>query len=228
MKPKKSESLKQFLSNNAAILFLYSALLFPSLYLIFNYEKLNVHLFFNEMVGSNFVNAFFYYITYLGDGLFALFILIAICFNNLLRGLYTTITWILASLFTQFLKHFVFEDVDRPLLLFQQKQIDSLQLIEGVDNHIHNSFPSGHATQAFAIFICLAFSSKNKLLKFVFFILASLTAFSRVYISQHWLNDIVAGSFIGLLFSILHYFLFYQHPKLNYLNRPLFSKAKRE
>jgi membrane-associated phospholipid phosphatase len=206
---------------------LYLALLFPALYLITVYDKLEVHLIFNRLVGSVFVNAFFYYITYLGDGFAALIIVLFICLFHLRKGLYAALTYTFASLFSQYLKRFVYADVDRPMMVFQKQPDLPLQLVEGVDNHFHNSFPSGHATQAFALFICLAFASNNKLLKLLFFLLATLTAFSRVYISQHWLNDIVAGSLIGMGFSTLLYFFFYQHPGLKYLNRPLFSKKQK-
>ncbi len=227
MKPKTSERIKNFLVDNAMVLLLYLALLLPSLYLIYTYDKLQVHLVFNQLVGSVYVNAFFFYITYLGDGFVAILILLVLCALNLRKGLYTSLSFLLASLFSQFLKRYVFEDIDRPWMIFQNKKELGLQLVEGVDNHIHNSFPSGHATQAFAIFICLAFISKNHLLKLIFFFIASLTAFSRVYISQHWLNDIVAGSFIGMTFSTILYLWFYQHPRLTYLNRPLFAKKQK-
>jgi membrane-associated phospholipid phosphatase len=227
MKQNTFELIKTFLINNAAILLLYLAVLLPSLYLIAAYDKLQVHLFFNRLVGSVYFNAFFYYITYLGDGFTALVIVIIICFFHLRKGLYAALTYTCAALFSQFLKRFVFTDVDRPMMLFQKQPDLPLQLVEGVDNHFHNSFPSGHATQAFALFICLAFASNNKLLKLLFFLIATLTAFSRVYISQHWLNDIVAGSLIGIGFSTLFYFFFYQHPGLKYLNRPLFSQKQK-
>ncbi|MBL7900728.1 MAG: phosphatase PAP2 family protein [Bacteroidia bacterium] len=227
MKPNTSERIKHFLINNAAVLLLYLALLLPSLYLIYVYDKLQLHLVFNQLVGSVYVNGFFYYITYLGDGFMAILILLIISVMNLRKGLYTALSFLLASLFSQFLKRYVFEDIDRPWMIFQNKQELGLRLVEGVDNHIHNSFPSGHATQAFAIFICLAFTSRNKLLKLFFFFIASLTAFSRVYISQHWLNDIVAGSLIGMIFSTALYLWFYQHPALKSLNRPLFAKKQK-
>lgn len=228
MKQNTSEKIKLFLLNNATLLILYLALILPSIYLIFNYDKLQVHLIFNQLVGSVYLNAFFYYITYLGDGYIALFILFTLCLFNLRKGLYASLSYLFASLFSQFLKRFVFENADRPMMLFQKQHELSLQLVEGVDNHFHNSFPSGHATQAFAIFLCLAFSSKNPLLKLFFFFTAVLAAFSRVYLSQHWLNDIVAGSLIGFFFSATFYLLFYQHSGLGYLDRPLFIKKTKK
>ncbi len=227
MKQKTSELIKNFLLNNAAVLILYLLLLLPSLFLIFTYNKLQVHVLFNQLVGSVYINAFFYYITYLGDGFVAIGILILIIVFNIRKGLYATLSYTLASLLSQFLKRFVFYDVDRPMMLFQKQDDFTLQLVEGVDNHFHHSFPSGHATQAFAIFICLAFSSRNQLVKMMFFFIAALAAFSRVYLSQHWLNDIVAGSFIGLFFGATLYLLFYQNHALKTLNRPLFSKKQK-
>lgn len=81
------------------------------------------------------------------------------------------------------------------------------------------SFPSGHATAAFVVFSALAFSTESKLAKVIFFIIALNAAFSRMYLSQHWLVDIVTGSLIGITYAIILYFAFYKsdrfHIKLN-------------
>ena len=88
MKQKTSELIKNFLLDNAAVLILYLALLLPSLFLIYTYDKLQVHSLFNQFVGSVYANAFFYYITYLGDGVVAIGILILIIVFNIRKGLY--------------------------------------------------------------------------------------------------------------------------------------------
>ena len=84
-----------------------------------------------------------------------------------------------------------------------------------------NSFPSGHATSAFAVFTCLVLLSNNQFLKFVFFVLALTSAFSRTYLSQHWLVDITFGSIIGTVTATLFYFIFElanrQHSKTIYI-----------
>jgi membrane-associated phospholipid phosphatase len=84
-----------------------------------------------------------------------------------------------------------------------------------------NSFPSGHALSAFALFFCLLFVSRSHFLKILFFILALLAAYSRVYLSQHWLIDIYVGSIIGFLFSLLFYSVFYHTNKWQSLNTTL-------
>jgi membrane-associated phospholipid phosphatase len=223
MKQKKSELLRNFIADNSLILSLYLFLLSFSCILIFSYDKVNLHLFINQLVGSRYTNAFFYYITYLGDGFVGVFLLIVILYFNVRKSVYTGLSFLIASICSQYFKRYVFADSDRPWMVFQQEnKVSVLHLVEGVDTHIHNSFPSGHATQAFAIFMCLVFTSSNRSLKLFFFFLALLTSFSRVYLSQHWLSDIVAGSLIGFLFSALFYILIYQHPRMKLLNRPLF------
>jgi membrane-associated phospholipid phosphatase len=44
-------------------------------------------------------------------------------------------------------------------------------------------------------------------------VLACLTAFSRVYLSQHFIMDIYAGSIIGTLTAIGFYYLFYSRER---------------
>ena len=58
------------------------------------------------------------------------------------------------------------------------------------------SFPSGHATFAWALALVLA--SKQPRLKYAYFLLAALISLSRIYLGKHYPADIVAGSAIGL------------------------------
>jgi len=216
--------LKGFLKNNFYILLIYLLAVCIALFFLVNYEKVAIHYYLNRFVGNKFLNVLFYYITYLGDGTVAVFILVLILVFNIRLGLYASSSFLTATLVSITLKHQFYDEVNRPYFVFKHF-VDGkkLTLIEGVDLHIHNSFPSGHATQAFSILMCLAFVAKNPLYKFLFLALAFFTAISRVYLSQHWLVDITAGSIIGILFSILYYFVFIQDKRLEKLNRPLLS-----
>ena len=65
-------------------------------------------------------------------------------------------------------------------IIFRGKHV--LHLVEGIDLHSVNSFPSGHSASAFALFLCLTIIIKNKALQPIFFTIACLVAYSRVYL----------------------------------------------
>ncbi len=64
------------------------------------------------------------------------------------------------------------------------------------------SFPSAHAALSFCLlaFYCRGFSR----LSYLWLALALLVSFSRIYISAHYLSDVIAGALIG--YSIGLYF----------------------
>lgn len=59
------------------------------------------------------------------------------------------------------------------------------------------SFPSGHATFAWALAIVLA--AKEPRLKYFYYLLALAISLSRVYLGKHYPADIVFGSIVGLV-----------------------------
>jgi membrane-associated phospholipid phosphatase len=148
----------------------------------------------------------------------AVLMLLIILLCNIRLGISATISFLSATLFSSFLKYCFFDDVNRPFYIYQWIEPHDIKYVEGVQLNIHNSFPSGHATQAFAIFMCLAFAAKKNVVKLLLLCLALLTAFSRVYLSQHWLVDITAGSSIGMVFALIVEYLIIsknRFPKLN-------------
>ena len=61
------------------------------------------------------------------------------------------------------------------------------------------SFPSGHATQAFAVASVIATSYDKFWVKATAYGLATMTAYSRVQRGKHFPTDVVAGAAIGTL-----------------------------
>ena len=59
------------------------------------------------------------------------------------------------------------------------------------------SFPSGHATTAFAIGSVIAAHSEQAWVKVSAYSIASVVAFARVYHDAHWSSDVAAGALIG-------------------------------
>jgi membrane-associated phospholipid phosphatase len=194
-----------------------------AVYFLCNFSKPTINLYVNGYVGSAIGNFFFYYITYLGDGRMAGVILLGILLYNVRLGLYSLFSFLNATIAATTLKYVYFDNEHRPFYFFQYIELHDVKYVDGVDLHIHNSFPSGHATQAFAILMCVAFSSSKQWVKLLCLLLAILTSFSRVYLSQHWLIDITAGSAIGLFFSIIYWKFFIYHNRFPKLNRSLKS-----
>lgn len=152
------------------------------------------------------LDVFFKYATHLGDGIFAA-IIVALGFIYRIRyGVIGLVGLVSSTMITQILKRQVFEDHFRPSRVFEHSA--ELHFIDGVDLHSHFSFPSGHSTAAFSAFLFLALIAKKPLLQMVFFTLGILTAYSRVYISQHFFEDIYAGSIIGASFTFMAATLF--------------------
>lgn len=66
------------------------------------------------------------------------------------------------------------------------------------------SFPSGHSATAFSVAVCLLFCPRVKLpLRVLAMMFAAAVAFSRVYLSVHYLTDVVCGSLVGIACGIL-------------------------
>ena len=152
-------------------------------------------------IHNDFFDSFFRYFTFLGDGLFALIIVIILLFIQVRKAIYVGLASLSASVITQLIKHILFEGSARPKTFF--KDIQELYFVPGFDVHAYNTFPSGHSTTAFALFLTLAYFSKKNSEKFICFLLALGVAYSRVYLSQHFFADVYVGSIIGSCFAIL-------------------------
>lgn len=85
----------------------------------------------------------------------------------------------------------------RPLLYFNKAEW--MHLVEGQPEQYYYSFPSGHTAGAFAFycFLSLLLPDKRRYLAILFFLLAMTVAYSRIYLSQHFYNDVYAGSIVG-------------------------------
>ena len=222
----KNYSLKVLVRNNISILLIYLVFLLTAAFFLLNYGKIQIHLYLNQAVGNDLVNKFFYYITFLGDGLIAVILILFILFYNVRLGICTLLSFLVAAVTTNLIKYGLYDEVVRPWFVFKWIVHSQLNVVEVDDLHIHNSFPSGHATQAFAIFLCLAFYAKSNVNKLLFMALALLTAFSRVYLSQHWLVDITIGSVIGSIVAFLFYWFLISKNKFPSLDVPLLKIRK--
>lgn len=141
------------------------------------------------------LESFFAWFTLLGDGV----LVAGLCVWLLARRRYLQVVHLLAAyivsgLVAQLIKHAT--HMPRPRVFFQPEQYD--QFIEGITGGGWSSFPSGHTTTAFAVATVLAFYTSNKWLQGVYLLLAIAVGYSRIYLGQHFLEDVQAGSIIGV------------------------------
>jgi len=136
------------------------------------------------------------YATHVGDGIFFSIVIFAFIFKSIRTSILLLLSFLISSGVAQFLKKIIFTDAMRPMHFFQYNE--NFHQIENFTYHFNNSFPSGHATSCFALFTLLALTySKNKLIQVACLVSAILFSFTRVYLSQHFFQDILAGSIVG-------------------------------
>lgn len=73
-------------------------------------------------------------------------------------------------------------------------------LILIMDESNSYSFPSGHATTAFAAAYIL--TRQRKKLSLFFYSLALLVAISRIYLGRHYPSDVLSGAIFGLIIGV--------------------------
>ena len=158
---------------------------------------------------SPLADALFPYITYMGDGAVYVIVCLILLLYNRRVGLLAFASFALSSLTSLFLKQVVFSDSPRPLKFFEHSTYQ-YHIIEGLDIYSYNSFPSGHTISAFALFSLLAFLDDRKGRGWFFGSLAMLTGYSRIYLFQHFVEDVYVGSLIGVGASVIVYLLMQQ------------------
>ena len=175
-------------------------------FVLFRIDKGDLVLYFNNN-RTPFGNVFFTLGSKLAEWQFILFVVAILAYKKFGNAFILLIGWATTGVIAQSLKR-VF-DLPRPAGYFTDIV---LNFIDSSSIHYHNSFPSGHTTTAFTIFFILTMITDKKYLHFIYFLLALSTAFSRVYLLQHFFIDVYFGSILGL---IIGYFVFVSINKSN-------------
>ncbi len=202
--------------------YLLFALLVTGVYFVFFIQKGSFELFVNEN-HAPLMDEFFKYYTYLGDGAILGLILIIFLFYRFRLALITIFSIFFQSVFVSLFKRVIFNGLPRPIKFFGDHV--SLHLVNGVDIHSINTFPSGHSTTAFALaaLLALAFGQDKQSWGMVLFFMALLVGFSRVYLLQHFFIDIYGGALIGYL-SVLFGIYIMERLELKYGTKRFESK----
>jgi len=154
----------------------------------------------------------------------------------------------LSALTTQLFKHLI--NAPRPITWFAANMPDiSLPLTEGVRMNAWYSFPSGHTTSFFSlmfvasILLTQLISKENGtkaekaekaerghcllacyIIQVILFILAALGGYSRIYLSQHFAADVLAGIVVGVLITIVCYAILSRYEDKKWYNYRVFKK----
>jgi membrane-associated phospholipid phosphatase len=149
----------------------------------------------------------FAWITFLGDGTFTVIVFVLLLAQRRWsRATQVIAAFLLSGLLAQILKKLF--SMPRPMQFFGAGQYP--YFIKGITHIGFASFPSGHSTTIFALATLLSIFTKDQRLKIVFLLGAVLVGYSRIYLGQHFLGDVLMGSFIGILTAVLVHWLFVQ------------------
>lgn len=197
--------MKELILKNRWFILPYAVFLLICAVLLLSFSKPELHILLNK-ANSSFFDIFFKYATHLGDGTMIALLGVVFLFVKY-RYLFAFLMGSLsAALLVNLFKKVIFDEMYRPAKYFELFETYQLHLVEGVNQHSLQSFPSGHTATAFSVFFMLALVAKNKWVKFLLLFAAAVVAYSRVYISQHFVVDIVAGSIISVILMLLSFY----------------------
>lgn len=200
------------LRKNSAFFIPYFLFLLAGGLILLLYDKTDIHLYINYR-NTPLLDFFFSNWTNLGLGIMIIPVALILAFIRLRYMIMSVIGFAISGGINDSIK--VLFHSPRPLSIFKDLH-QSLHLVPNVEVYSDYSFPSGHSATGFCMFCLLAIYIKNKPAKFLCFIIAFLIAYSRMYLSEHFLKDVYIGSIIGVGTAIFTY--------LWVTNAPIFNK----
>lgn len=212
-------SMKQMLKGLSVYIIAYLVLLMIVLGLLFAYPKVELHLMLNSC-HTEFCDTFLKYYSMLAEWPFYILALLPLIWKRKEFTLFYLVCELSGAVTIQILKHLF--HAPRPIVVFENYPDLVLPLVDGVSLHHSNSFPSGHTSSFFMFFTCCAvlaywYYQRAKqdncrswmvfqLATLLLLALAELGGYSRIYLSQHFLSDVCAGSMIGFIIPFLVFY----------------------
>ena len=192
-----------------------SLLLGIAMILLINLNKGDELVFFSQN-RSTISNYIFILSNYLGEVyLYVIFAIFFLTKKENSKAIFVVLGGILAMVLSHVLKNYFGHE--RPIIYFNEivKQPDALEAVPGVEivSSYTSSFPSGHTTAAFTLFVLMAFFTVKSLHKTFWLIPAAMAGTSRIYLGQHFLQDVIAGAILGSTIAIMLFFFYTQFSK---------------
>lgn len=140
------------------------------------------------------------YATDLGSGFAMIGIVLIVILFSYRQAFLLVTSFGITTLLVQLVKRIV--KAPRPSLYFQH-DLSHIYFVKGVKMYLTNSFPSGHTVQAFTVAVVLAYTAGKKRWGFIYLLLAIAVGYSRMYLSEHFFEDVVAGSIMGTVATVI-------------------------
>lgn len=164
------------------------------------------------------LDTIFIWVTFLGNGVFSIVVFVIFLLQRRWsHACQVMLAFLLSALLAQILKNLF--SMPRPKQFFAPGQYH--YFIDGVTGIGFASFPSGHTTSIFALATLLAIFTKNRKAKIAFLLCGVAVGYSRIYLGQHFLGDVLMGSCIGTLTAVLVHWLFVERLQ----SLPLFARG---
>jgi len=164
---------------------------------------------------TDFLDAIEPYITYIGDGVTVIILSAILAMFNYRASFLLITSYVLTALTAQILKYSF--DMPRPKAYFAA-ELDKVHFVKGLYILTVHSFPSGHTVTAFSAGVVITYLAKNKAWGLVLLLVALMVGYSRMYLSQHFFEDVTVGSAVGVLVTLLW---------LSYIDRKPFINSPR-
>jgi membrane-associated phospholipid phosphatase len=103
----------------------------------------------------------------------------------------------ISTLLAQMIKNYLFPAEPRPTNLIENQSI--IHTVPGVELHTIYSFPSGHTTTAFSIFLLAALFIPKRWIIPLGLLYGLIVGYSRIYLAQHFPLDVGAGMILGTI-----------------------------
>lgn len=189
---------------NRIYFILYAIMLFVGMSVVLMTNKGDVILWLNARHTPS-LDLFFRFWTKMGEEWPFIIAGIVLIFYRVRHALYVLLLGASVTIVSFMLKHFFAHP--RPAKFFEDQglyqdlnKVEFIQVAQGF-----TSFPSGHTMAAFAIFTFLSMYTRSSALKILFLLSAVLVAVSRIYLLQHFLQDVCLGSLCGIAIALIVY-----------------------
>lgn len=193
----------KLLKNNKSFISIFLLFALGVVLLISIYGKKDAQLLVNQYYHP-FFDGFFFYSTKVVEWFSLVVIISILLFKGAKWAINGLLIYGLTALITFILKRYVFIEAMRPT--FDNNDFRLISSEYGLTQLTNHSFPSGHTTAAFTLFCFLAIISTKHYRGIVYGIIAVIIGYSRVYLSQHFFEDILAGATIGTLGTFVFYY----------------------